>query len=587
MSRQETEQATSKYSLDATFFRRVWKLYRMFWLSKASRKAWLLSGLLVAAVAGYTYSGASFSLMTKATTDALVARHQDEYLKFIIMLTLYGMVRSLMTGCMPLLEGLITTQWWPWLSKDTLSKLLYKKNYYNIQQNKNIDNVDQRIEEEISPVCSSLVEIPRALLASAGDVIVQAAILYTLSPKIIALVVGYTLLKFFVTYFVYRPTIRQVFKIKVAEGDLRYSLMQTKNNAEQIALLRGEKAEASVIHRLLDRAIHKTMINVRYQWFAGLSADFIELLWRILPMVILVPVYFKGQMSYGQVMQGVASASMMLMNFSVLTMLIPQVINIAPSVTRLAEIQESNEQNNSGNSHPQPCVKVTTGKHLKIINLSIYVPGSHRLLLDKLTFEISPETTGKKNIVIMGKTGSGKSSLFRVLSGLWNEGEGEVILPPQEDIFFLPQTPYLISGSLRAQFCYPYPDRTYSDELLQTVIQQVKLSEMTRRYGSLDSIENWRNCLSLGEQQRIALARVLLAKPGYLFLDEATSALDPVTEDAIYQQLVSLNINIITIAHNQTVVKYHQYLITLHARGEWSMDDVASVPELFPSGGTQ
>ncbi|MBS0910619.1 ABC transporter ATP-binding protein/permease [Tatumella sp. JGM118] len=559
----------------------------MFWLNKASWKAWLVLAVLAAAVVGYTYSGASFSVMTKETTDALVAKHQDEYIKYIIMLTLYGVIRSLMTGVMPLLEGLINIVWWPWLSKDTIAKLLYKKNYYNIQQQKKIDNVDQRIEEEVSPVCSTLIEIPRAFLASVGDVIVQASILYTLSPQIIILVVGYTFFKFFVTYFIYRPTIRQIFKIKVAEGDLRYSLMQTKSNAEQIALLRGEKAETSVIYRFLDRTINKTMINVSYQWFVGLSSDFLELLWSILPMVILVPVYFKGQMSYGQVMQGVASASMMLMSFSILTRLIPQVIKIAPSIDRLAEVQESNEQNNSGKNHPIPCVRMTTGKHLKVTDLSIYVPGTKNILFDKLNFGLFPEAAGRKNIVIMGKTGSGKSSLFRVLSGLWNAGEGQVEMPPQDNVFFLPQKPYLINGSLRDQFCYPYPNSTYSDEQLQAVIQQVKLSEMISRYGSLDSIENWRNSLSLGEQQRIALARVMLAKPGYLFLDEATSALDPVTEDLIYQQLVSLNINIITIAHNKTVMKYHHYLLMLHSRGEWSIDVIPSGSEILPSGGAK
>ena len=133
---QEIDKDNSRYRLNALFFRRVWRLYRMFWLNKASWKAWLVLAVLAAAVVGYTYSGASFSVMTKETTDALVAKHQDEYIKYIIMLTLYGVIRSLMTGVMPLLEGLINIVWWPWLSKDTLAKLLYKKNYYNIQQQK-------------------------------------------------------------------------------------------------------------------------------------------------------------------------------------------------------------------------------------------------------------------------------------------------------------------------------------------------------------------------------------------------------------------------------------------------------------------
>ena len=554
----------------------------MYWLTKAAWKSWVILGLLGAVMAGYTYSGASFSVMTREATDALVAKHQNEYVKFIILLSVYGLFRTLLTSFMPYLEGLINIRWWPWLAKDTIGKLLYKNNYYNIQHARPIDNIDQRIEEEISPVCSALVENPRALIGSVGDTIVQASILYTLSPQLITLVLGYTLFRFFVTYFIYRPAIRQIFKIKIAEGDFRYSLMQTRNNAEQIALLRGEKAETSALHSFLDQAISKTMINVRYQWVIGMSSSIIMLLWDVLPMFILVPWYFKGHMSYGEVMQGVASASMMMMSFSILTFQIPQIIKIAPSITRLAEVQESNERNISGERHLENCIERTVGASLKITGLTINVPGTKNILLENLNLELSPDKYGTQNIVIMGNTGSGKSSLFRVLSGLWCEGKGVVELPPEKDIFFLPQRPYLISGSLRDQFCYPCPECTYDDEQLLTVIKLVNLSEMVNQYGSLDSVENWRNCLSLGEQQRIALARVILAKPGYVFLDEATSALDPETEEIIYSHLFNMNINIITIAHNDTLIKYHHYLLQLHSRGEWTIENLP-----FPSNETE
>lgn len=574
MSMQKTDDNNKSYRINILFFRRVWKLYRMYWLRKTAWKSWVLLGLLGVVMAGYTYSGASFSVMTREATDALVAKHQDEYIKFIILLSVYGFFRSLLTSLMPLIEGLINIRWWPWLAKDTIGKLLYKNNYYNIQYDSPIDNIDQRIEEEISPVCSALVENPRAVIGSVGDTIVQASILYTLSPQLITLVLGYTLFRFFVTYFIYRPAIRQIFNIKIAEGDFRYSLMQTRNNAEQIALLRGEKAETSSIHGFLGQAINKTMINVRYQWVIGMTSSIIMLLWDVLPMLILVPWYFKGHMSYGEVMQGVASASMMMMSFSILTLQIPQIINVAPSITRLAEVQESNERNMSGEKHPENCITRAVGNSLKITGLTIYIPGTKNLLLNDFNFELSPDKSGRQNIVIMGKTGSGKSSLFRVLSGLWFEGKGEVELPPEKDIFFLPQRPYLISGSLRDQFCYPFPVSAYNDEQLLAVIQLVKLSEMVNQYGSLDSVENWKNCLSLGEQQRIALARVILAKPGYVFLDEATSALDPDTEANIYYQLFNMNINIITIAHNDTVIKYHHYLLQLHSDGEWTIENL-------------
>ena len=128
--------------------------------------------------------------------------------------------------------------------------------------------------------------------------------------------------------------------------------------------------------------------------------------------------------------------------------------------------------------------------------------------------------------MIKGSSGVGKSSLLRAIGGLWNQGEGQIIKPKQEDLFFLPQRPYLILGSLREQILYPYLEREVGDRQLQEILHQVNLSDLATKFPDLNVVEDWSKILSFGEQQRLAFARLLLTQPQYALLDEATSALD-------------------------------------------------------------
>jgi putative ATP-binding cassette transporter len=179
----------------------------------------------------------------------------------------------------------------------------------------------------------------------------------------------------------------------------------------------------------------------------------------------------------------------------------------------------------------------------------------------------------------MGASGSGKSSLLRAIAGLWNSGQGEIERPPLEDLLFLPQRPYMILGSLRQQLIYPNSQQAVEDDFLLKVLDRVNLPDLAQRFNGLDSWENWTNVLSLGEQQRVALARVFVNQPRYAILDEATSALDGDNEARVYQALVDLGTTYISVGHRPSLRSYHHQCLEIRAEGQWHLENLPSAPQ--------
>jgi putative ATP-binding cassette transporter len=200
--------------------------------------------------------------------------------------------------------------------------------------------------------------------------------------------------------------------------------------------------------------------------------------------------------------------------------------------------------------------------------VSLLTPDRKRTLAQDLSLAIAHG--GGKGLLIVGESGSGKSSILRAIAGLWNKGAGVITHPELKEMLFLPQRPYMILGSLRNQLLYP-GNADVSDEELHAVLKKVNLADLPEALGGLNAEMDWTSVLSLGEQQRLIFARLLLAKPRYAILDEATSALDEANEERLYQLLAETATTYVSVGHRKSLVAYHDNVLELNCDSTWRL----------------
>lgn len=208
---------------------------------------------------------------------------------------------------------------------------------------------------------------------------------------------------------------------------------------------------------------------------------------------------------------------------------------------------------------------------LKLTDLTVQTPDGKK----QLTHQLNLTLQSGKSVLIMGASGTGKSSLLRTIAGLWQSGGGSVERPQLSHLMFLPQRPYMVQGNLREQVVYPQNDEGTNDEVIREALEKVNFSEVIDRVGGdFNRIEDWTNVLSLGEQQRVSFARIFLHRPVLAFLDESTSSLDEQNERLLYQNLRELGISFVSVGHNSSLKEFHDYLLVLNNDGTVELSEI-------------
>jgi ABC-type uncharacterized transport system fused permease/ATPase subunit len=285
----------------------------------------------------------------------------------------------------------------------------------------------------------------------------------------------------------------------------------------------------------------------------------------ILPFIVLAPRIFSGELEIGSVSQSQAAFERIGFALGLVIYQFDKLSLIAAGVKRLSTLNQLLEIHNQPPKMPR--ITYQENSSLAIHNLTLEIPKTEKTLVKNLSLDVAPN----QSLLIMGTSGVGKSSLLRAIAGLWKTGTGVIQSPKRDTMLFLPQKPYMVLGSLRQQLWYPNYPLDREDQPLINLLEKVNLSHLVVRYDSLDQVEDWSTILSLGEQQRLAFARLLLTQPQYAILDEATSALDSKNEAILYQQLQKTPVTFVSVGHRSSLIQYHQQVLALLEDHHWTL----------------
>jgi putative ATP-binding cassette transporter len=564
-----------------SFLSKLWVLSKPYWFAEerqvlglwgysvSVKEAWIARGLL-ALIVGLSVAAVYMSKLINAWNarffNALQDRNAEafwselQYWVVLVAILIVALVYRLW------LTQLLTIRWRRWLSEVYFRDWLADRTYYRMElTSQGTDNPEQRIEQDCATFAQQTLSISLGLLLQIMTLITFATVLWNLSGSFVLPIFGgieipgymmwaavlYAMVGSLATYLIGRPLVQVNFQLERYNADFRYRMVRIRENAESIALYRGEADEErrlrSAFGRIFETWWSLMKYNKRLTWltsFYGQAAS-------IFPFIVAAPQYFAGKIQLGVLTQTADAFAQVQSSLSWFVDTYAQLAAWKAGVDRLTTFSEAMVRAKQEAAKTAFEASPQTTPDLTLEGVDVRLPNG-ALLLQGVDLTIRQG----ESVLLRGPSGSGKTTLFRVLAGLWPFGHGRIRLPRDARVLFLPQKPYLPMGTLREVLSYPETPGHYTDEACREALEACALEHLVAR---LDETANWSLVLSGGEAQRLAFARALLYRPNWLFLDEASSALDEPTERRMYALLAQrlAGATVISVAHRPAVEALH------------------------------
>ncbi|MFO1251111.1 MAG: ABC transporter ATP-binding protein/permease [Inhella sp.] len=545
--------------------RQFLRIAQPYWRDAEERwRAFGLLALLMLLLLGQTGFNVLFNQETGEFTSALAARDGARFWSSIERFVWILLAAVPIYALYYFVRDTLGLRWRRWLTVRFLGRYFEGRAYYHLNADGTLDNPDQRIAEDINSFTSQSLYFSMIVLGALVQMAAFASVLWGISPLLIYILCIYALISTFFTARVFgRHLVPLNFAQLQREADFRFGLVRLREHAEPVALHGGEAHERGTLQRLFDAAYANYRRVLRWQLKLNLFQYAHSFLTLVLPSMVIARDVLEGRLEVGHAVQAAGAFGAILSALTLIVEHFEGLSRFSAGIARLHAFQQQLER-----PHAVDGIRSEAAHELALQDLCVYTPGRAQCLLQGLSLHVPPG----QGLLISGASGTGKSSLLRVLAGLWDEGSGCVQRPAAPDMLFLPQQPYLPLGPLREQLLYPHPERAVSDAELQHWLERVNLADLATRFGGLDAERDWGKLLSIGEQQRLAFVRALLARPRYLLLDEATSALDADNERRLYELLAPLSITPISVSHHPALRAFHRQELCLSGGGGWTLD---------------
>jgi vitamin B12/bleomycin/antimicrobial peptide transport system ATP-binding/permease protein len=561
----------------------IWRLASPYFRSEDRWAGGGLLAIIVALELALVFIDVQINHWNNRFYNALQERDWDAFVSELTYFCLLAGAFILLAVYKLYLNQWLQIRWRRWLTQHYLQRWLNTANHYRMQLlGDAADNPDQRIAEDVKKFIdgengSGVLPIGLGFLSSVVTLASFVFILWGLSAEAPISIFGmqipgylvwaallYAVVGTLLTHLIGRALVRLNFMQQRYEADFRFNLVRVRENSEQIGLLEGEKAETD---RLLDRfgrvVTNWYGIMTRTKRLTFFTAGYNQTA-IIFPYVVTSPAYFSGLMQLGGMMQTASAFDSVRGALSFFITAYRDLAEWASVIDRLDGFDKAATAGEAAAVTP-PVIELRseTGKRsLDIHDLTIRLPNDQPLVdADGISIKAGDR------VLVTGPSGAGKSTLFRAIAGIWPFGSGTISVPAEAEVMLLPQRPYFPVARLSSAIAYPAEPGTFDNETIKAALNAVGLPAMAER---LEEEAHWNRMLSLGEQQRLGVARALVHAPDYLFLYEATASLDETSEAAVYRLLQERlpRTTIVSIGHRSTLADFHTRRLTLVRHGD-------------------
>ncbi|MFI4941670.1 MAG: ABC transporter ATP-binding protein/permease [Burkholderiales bacterium] len=454
--------------------------------------------------------------------------------------------------------------WRHWFTRKSIDRYLQGAAYYRLREQAAIPNPDQRIADDVRTFTTTTLSLLLVFLNGTFTIVAFAGVMWSISPLLFGVAVGYAALGSGLTLVFGRPLLWLNYDQSDREASFRAELVHLRENAESVALL---GREGRIRERLLGR-IDAVVENLRRIIAVNRNLGFFttgyNYMIQVVPILIVAPLFIRGQAEFGVISQSSMAFSHLIGAFSLVVTQFQQIASYAVVLARLGALGEGTERLETAATR----IEIDeSGEELAYQQLSLRAPHDGSVLVANLSARLPAGTR-----TLVTAPGEASIALFRATAGLWDAGDGRIVRPPADELMFLTERPYLPPGTLRQALVRSGREQGLGEARILEVLRELGVAGVLEKAGGLDVERDWDELLSLGEQQALSFARLALAAPRYAILDRPETVLGVEAVAKALDFLAEQSITVVTFASDPALAARHDARIALAADGSWSFE---------------
>ncbi len=550
--------------IDWKALRRFYGAVRSFLTSEVRGRAFAFIGLLIAFALAINGLNVVNSYVGRDFMTAIAHRDHGEFVRQAVLYVAVFAASTAVAVLYRFTEERFGVFWRVWLTNKVVRHYLTDRTYHRLKEQAGVENPDQRIADDVRTFTTTTLSFVLMFTNGFLAAVSFSGVLWSISPTLFGVAVGYALLGTLATIYLGRPLVGLNYRQSDLEANFRADLIHVRENAESVALLRREGRWTSRLLGRLDELAANFRRIASVNRNLGFFTTGYNYLIQIIPALVVAPLFIRGEVEFGVITQSAMAFAQLLGAFSLIINQFQSISSFTAVVARLSALVDAIEKRPAAD-HPVPAV-VEGEARVAYEGLTLTSPRDGRVLIQDLTADIPHGL----RVAVVGSDEEARVALFRATAGLWDVGTGRIVRPQFDQILFMSERPYLPPATLRYVLLRTGREVEIGDDQILATLRELDAESVVKRAGGLDRERDWSGLLSQGEQQRLTFARVLLAVPQFAVFDRAGQGMPPAARAQALRTLTSRSISYITFNDEIADATLYDAVLELRSDGSWS-----------------